>query len=74
VRDGGVLETTLYGADVSRAVRFYRRLFGFGMLVENERLISLEVAGRNGLLPLREEVPKSPLPCRIGLYTNRGQW
>jgi catechol 2,3-dioxygenase-like lactoylglutathione lyase family enzyme len=47
---GGILETALYVADVSRAAAFYRRLFGFGTLTESERLIALEVAGRNVLL------------------------
>jgi catechol 2,3-dioxygenase-like lactoylglutathione lyase family enzyme len=50
MRVGGILETALSVADVKRAAEFYRRLFGFGTLVESERLIALDVAGRNVLL------------------------
>ncbi|MGE5206918.1 MAG: VOC family protein [Chlamydiota bacterium] len=39
----GVLETALIVADVARAVRFYRKLFAFHVLVQNERLCSLSV-------------------------------
>ena len=46
----GILETALYVADVSRAADFYRRLFGFGTLLESARLIALNVADRNVLL------------------------
>jgi catechol 2,3-dioxygenase-like lactoylglutathione lyase family enzyme len=47
---GGILETALYVADLTRAGEFYRRLFGFGTLLESERLIALDVAGKNVLL------------------------
>ena len=50
MRIGGILETALYVADVTRAGDFYRRLFGFGTLLESDRLIALDVAGRNVLL------------------------
>ena len=33
----GVLETALYVDDVARAVSFYRNLFEFDVLFENER-------------------------------------
>lgn len=46
----GVLETALYVADVQRAAAFYRRLFGFPTLLESERLIALNVAGKSVLL------------------------
>jgi catechol 2,3-dioxygenase-like lactoylglutathione lyase family enzyme len=44
---GGILETALYVADPARSADFYRRLFGFGRLLDSERLVALEVAGRN---------------------------
>ena len=47
---GGILETALYVADLPRAAAFYRRLFGFGTLLDTERLVALNVAGRNVLL------------------------
>lgn len=46
----GILETALYVDDVKRAARFYRELFDFETLFENERLVALDVAGRNVLL------------------------
>ena len=50
MRVRGILETAIYVTDVSRAAEFYRRLFGFRTLLESERLIALDVAGRNVLL------------------------
>jgi catechol 2,3-dioxygenase-like lactoylglutathione lyase family enzyme len=47
---GGILETALYVVDVERAAEFYRGLFGFRTLLATERLIALDVAGRNVLL------------------------
>ena len=44
---GGILETALYVSDVRRAAEFYRRLFGFPTLLESERLVALDVAGRS---------------------------
>ena len=39
----GVLETALVVEDVARATGFYRQLFGFDVLVQNERLCALNV-------------------------------
>ena len=39
----GILETALTVEDVTRATRFYQKLFGFEVLVANERLCSLNV-------------------------------
>ncbi len=46
----GVLETGLYVEDVARSRAFYHRLFGFPVLVEDERLCAMDVAGRGVLL------------------------
>jgi catechol 2,3-dioxygenase-like lactoylglutathione lyase family enzyme len=46
----GILETALYVADVTKSANFYRRIFGFGTLLETDRLIALDVAGRSVLL------------------------
>jgi len=45
-----LLETALYVDDVHRAAEFYRRVFHFGVLLESDRLVALDVAGRNVLL------------------------
>lgn len=50
----GVLETALYVEDVSRAAEFYQDLFGFDVLVSDERLTALGVAGRQVLLLFRK--------------------
>ncbi len=49
----GVLETGLYVEDVARSREFYVRLFGFPVLVEDDRLCALDVAGRGVLLLFR---------------------
>jgi catechol 2,3-dioxygenase-like lactoylglutathione lyase family enzyme len=46
----GILETAIYVNDVSAAATFYRRTFGFKTLLESDRLIALNVAGRDVLL------------------------
>src|SRR5690242_19019975 len=46
----GLLETALYVASPQQSAARYRRLFGFETLLELERLIALDVAGRNVLL------------------------
>jgi catechol 2,3-dioxygenase-like lactoylglutathione lyase family enzyme len=50
MRIRGVLETALHVADPARSAAFYRRLFGFEVLLESDRLVALDVAGRNVLL------------------------
>jgi catechol 2,3-dioxygenase-like lactoylglutathione lyase family enzyme len=50
MRVKGILETALYVSDPAAAAAFYRRLFGFDTLLESDRLIALDVAGKNVLL------------------------
>jgi catechol 2,3-dioxygenase-like lactoylglutathione lyase family enzyme len=48
-----VLETALYVEDVDRAVEFYQRVLGFGVLQksgEPERLAAMDVGGKHVLL------------------------
>ena len=53
MRINGILETALYVADPAVTAAFYRRLFGFTTLLESERLVALDVAGKNVLLLFR---------------------
>jgi catechol 2,3-dioxygenase-like lactoylglutathione lyase family enzyme len=46
----GVLETALVVEDLPRSTRFYRDLFGFEVLVESERVCSLNVRPSQVLL------------------------
>ncbi|APW62809.1 VOC family protein [Paludisphaera borealis] len=57
---GGILETALYVADVPRSAEFYRRLFGFGTLLDSERLVALDVVGRNVLLLFQAGATSEP--------------
>src|SRR3954463_14935126 len=66
MRVGGILETALYVADVRRAAEYYRRLFGFPTLLESERLIALDVAGKSVLLLLPEGGTSEPVPVPRG--------
>lgn len=50
----GVLETALYVKDVAGSAEFYRRVFGFEELLRSERLIALDVSGRDVLLLFQE--------------------
>lgn len=49
----GVLETALIVEDIERATRFYRELFGFDVLMQTERLCSLNVKPAQVLLLFR---------------------
>lgn len=69
----GILETALYVGDLPAAAEFYRRLFGFRTLLESDRLIALDVAGRNVLLLFQQgatsesvETPGGVIPGHSG--------
>ena len=63
----GILETALYVSDIKRAAEFYRRLFGFPTLLENERLVALDVSGRSVLLLFPEGGTTEPFPVPGGV-------
>ncbi len=50
----GVLETSLYVADLERSAAFYERIFGFTVLTFDDRLCAFNVAGRQVLLLFRK--------------------
>jgi catechol 2,3-dioxygenase-like lactoylglutathione lyase family enzyme len=72
MRVGGILETALYVADLKRAGDFYRRLFDFDTLLENERLIAFDVAGRNVLLLFPEGITQKPFAVPGGVIPPHG--
>jgi catechol 2,3-dioxygenase-like lactoylglutathione lyase family enzyme len=67
MRVGGILETALYVSDPAATAAFYRRLFGFGTLLESERLVALDVAGRNVLLLFRRGATGEPFDTGGGV-------
>ena len=56
----GILETALYVADVKVTAEFYKRIFGFNTLLESDRLIALDVAGKNVLLLFKQGATSEP--------------
>jgi catechol 2,3-dioxygenase-like lactoylglutathione lyase family enzyme len=46
----GVVETSLYVADLSRSVKFYEEVMGFVAIDADERITAMSVAGRQVLL------------------------
>ena len=63
---GGILETALYVSDIRQSAEFYRRLFGFPTLLESERLIALNVAGKSVLLLFPDGGRTDPFPVPGG--------
>lgn len=63
----GILETALHVADPAITAAFYRRLFGFATLLDSERLIALDVAGRNVLLLFRAGATSEPFETGGGI-------
>ena len=72
MRVGGILETALHVSDLPRSAGFYRRLFGFGTLLESERLVALDVAGRNVLLLFPEGGTAEPSATPGGVIPPHG--
>jgi catechol 2,3-dioxygenase-like lactoylglutathione lyase family enzyme len=56
----GVLETSLYVADLDRSRQFYESLFGFPQLAGDARFCALDVAGRQVLLLFRHGASLAP--------------
>jgi catechol 2,3-dioxygenase-like lactoylglutathione lyase family enzyme len=68
----GILETAIYVTELSRAAEFYHRLFGFRTLFESERLIAMDVAGRNVLLLFPEGETNEPFAVPGGIIPPHG--
>jgi catechol 2,3-dioxygenase-like lactoylglutathione lyase family enzyme len=61
-RLSGVLETSLYVADLDRAAAFYRGLFGLEMFVADQRMIALGLPGSAVLLLFAHAATDVPAP------------
>jgi len=78
MRDGpprlsGLLETSLYVHDLDVSVAFYQRVFGFEVLLREDRMAGLAVPGGTVLLLFRRggsvtpsEVPGGTIPAHDG--------
>jgi len=58
-----ILETALYVAELEASKQFYRRIFGFAPIFENERMCAMEVPGSAVLLLFLHD--RSLLPSAI---------
>ena len=63
----GVIETALYVDDLQRAVAFYRKLFGFPILNEDNRFCALDVARRSVLLLFLRGASTEPIRLPFGV-------
>jgi catechol 2,3-dioxygenase-like lactoylglutathione lyase family enzyme len=68
----GLLETSLYVEDLERSKRFYRTLFQFQILGEDDRLCALSVAGRQILLLFEKESARQPAVLPGGTIPGHG--
>ena len=71
-RVNGILETAIHADDPQRTANFYRQLFEFGTLLESDRLIALDVAGRNVLLIFKRGATSEPFDTPGGTIPGHG--
>src|ERR1017187_8751152 len=65
-RLSGVLETSLYVADLDRARAFYQRIFGLEGFSQDGRMCALGAARGQVLLLFRPGAPEAPAPVPGG--------
>ena len=63
----GILETGIYVDDVERSAEFYRRIFGFELLVGDQRFQALSVDGRDVFLIFRKGGTLEPMQLPGGI-------
>ena len=56
----GILETAISVADPQQSAAFYRKVFGFNVLLESDRLIALDIADRSVLLLFKVGTTSEP--------------
>jgi catechol 2,3-dioxygenase-like lactoylglutathione lyase family enzyme len=56
----GIIETSLFVKDPQKSAEFYQHLFDVSVLLESDRLIALDVAGKNVLLLFKEGAASEP--------------
>ncbi len=68
----GVLETSLYVSDLERSRAFYTRLFGFPILLQDDRFCALNVCDRQVLLLFRRDASVRPVTTPGGTIPPHG--
>jgi catechol 2,3-dioxygenase-like lactoylglutathione lyase family enzyme len=68
----GVLETSLYVSDLERSRAFYTRLFGFPILLQDDRFCALSVSARQVLLLFRKDASVKPVTTPGGTIPPHG--
>jgi catechol 2,3-dioxygenase-like lactoylglutathione lyase family enzyme len=63
----GILETAVYCKDLQKAAEFYRRLFDCPVLLDTDRLIALDIAGRSVLLLFKQGATNEPFDTGRGM-------
>ncbi len=62
----GVLETCLYVEEVARAKAFYVRVFGFAVMFEEERIVTLDAGPGRVLILFKRGATLEPVPVGDG--------
>ena len=73
----GIIETALYVDDLPRAIEFYRKVFGFPILVQDHRFCAFDVAGRSVLLLFLRGGSTEPIVLPFGVippHDGSGPW
>jgi RNA polymerase sigma factor (TIGR02999 family) len=68
----GILETALSVSDPTVSAAFYRRLFGFDTLLDSDRLVALNVAGKDVLLLFKKGVTEEAAVVPGGVIPPHG--
>lgn len=68
----GVLETALYVEDLPRAIQFYQTIFHFDVLVSNDRICAMSVAGKQVFLLFKKGGSDNPLKTDGGVIPPHG--
>jgi len=66
-RTAGILETSLYVADLDRAQAFYQRLFAFETFVDDGRMVAMGVPAGQVLLLFKQGATDAPAPTPGGV-------
>jgi catechol 2,3-dioxygenase-like lactoylglutathione lyase family enzyme len=61
-----ILETSLYVEDLDRSARFYAQIFGFEVMLQDDRMCAMAVPHRQVLLLFRKGASATPSKSPVG--------